>query len=223
MIGLLVKKEFLPINIQPQKIRFPEKLPYIKNWGIHTKTGMIGYLKTEIRFQPTGYLWKNEAEIRLLPDMPLSINSSAVFNKDERLEDFHIFLTYEDLAIDLTGVIREDVLRLLVKTNEGENEYTMPWYIESDIMSNGIIPWFYVSGLKIGDKFHWHILNPLTQTKDLVKAVVKRSSFYYNKNDFVPTMVVDMYYQDIKIEFWIDNKGNPLKVITPWGWELTEQ
>lgn len=238
MMGLLVVKEFLPEKIPPQKIRFPKELPYIKNWGIYTKTGRIGYLQTGFTSEQAGYQWKNKIEIRLRQDSTISINSTTLFDRDEKLQNFHIDLSYEDLVVDIAGAIKKDILKLLVKTNYGEDkprpcaqgrgEYTLPWYTDSDIMGNALIPWFYISSLKVGDKFQWYLLNPLTQRKDLVKAVVKRTTFYYNKStptmytgrQDVPVMVVDVYYEDMKLEFWVDNEGEPLKVVTPWGWEL---
>lgn len=220
MMSLLIIKEFVPIKVPPQEIRFPKEMPYIKNWGIYTKARKIGYLKTELNLKANEYLWENDVILELLPDNPFSVKSTAVFSNDRRLKDFHICLAYENLIADLNGVVKENALNLLVKTNKDKTEYTLPWYADNDIMSNGILPWFYISGLKSGDKFQWHILNPLTRKKDLIEVVVKRTSFYYYRNNFEPVMVADMYYQDMKIEFWVDNKGDTLKVITPWGWEL---
>lgn len=219
-MGLLVQREFLPENILPEKIRFPKELPYIRNWGIYSSKERIGYLKNVIIAQPYGYLWKNEAEIRLFEDMPISINAITVFSIDETLKNFRIILRYEDFIINLAGTLKKDILRLKVKTGTGESAYSLPWFSNTDIMGNTLIPWFYKPNLKVGDKFQWYLLNPLTHSKDLVKAVVRRASFYYNKKDFVPVMVVSMHYQDMKLEFWIDNDGDPLKVVTPWGWEL---
>lgn len=218
MMGLLVQKEFLPQNIPLQKIKFPGELPYIKSWGVYTKSGRKGYLKNEILLQPDGFLWKNEAVIEFLEGISICINGTAVFDIDEKLENFQITLSYEDFIVNLAGTVEGDILRL--KTSKAEKEYILPWASNMDIMNNTMIPWFYIQDLRVGDKFQWYLLNPLTRIKDLVKTVVRRSSFYYNKKDFVPVTVVDMYYQDMRFEFWIDNEGNPLKVATPWGWEL---
>lgn len=220
MMGLLVHKEFIPENILPQKISFPEELPSIKNWGIYTKTGRLGFLEMKITEVEAGYLWENRMEISLLEANSVSVYSTAGFTRYKALKDFNVSLAYGEMAMDLVGVVSGDSLKLKVKTNGSEKEYKLPWFVQSDIMSNGIIPWFYISDLKVGDKFKWHLFNPLTQKRDLVIGVVRRSSFYYNKKDFSPVVVVDIYYDDMRTEFWVDAEGNPLKIITPWGWEL---
>lgn len=231
MMGFLVKKEFLAENISAQKIRFPKELPYMGEWGIYDKTDRIGYLKTKFFLLPKRYVWKNRAEIRLLPENTFSVNGTALFNKNRGLRDFYMNLAYQDLTVGITGILKKNILKLKVKTNGRITDYALPCFADADVVNNGIIPWFYISGLKIGNRFNWYIVNPLDKTKDLVKAVVKRESFYYTrispdvasgrgKENFVPVMVVDMYYRDIKLEFWVDNAGNPLKVVTPWGWRL---
>lgn len=217
-MGLLVQKEFLPQNIPLQSIRFPRELPYIKSWDIYAKGGRIGHLKDEILSQPDGYLWKNEVVIRFLQDMPIYINGISEFDTDGRLDNFQIKLSYGDFAVNADGKIEEGMLKLRI--NNGENIYSLPWSSNVDILNNTMIPWFYIKNMRVGDKFQWYILNPLTKTKGLVKTVVRRSSLYYNKSDFVPVIIVDMYYQDMKFEFWVDNECDPIKVVTPWGWEL---
>lgn len=199
MMGFLVVKEFLPVTIPPQKIRFPEKLPYTGSWGVYTKSEKVGYIKYTLTLQDDKYIWKSEALIELF-----SMDSTVVFSKDKKMEDFNIDITYGD------------IIRLKID----KDTYTLPWPKDADIMGNTMIPWFYMKRLKVGDKFQWQVLNPLTQTKDSVKAVVRRASFYYNKMDFIPVVVVDMYYQDMRFEFWVDSEGEPLKITTPWGWEL---
>lgn len=223
MMGLLAKREFLPENISPQKIRFPKEMPYIKGWGIYEKTEKIGYLKTKIFQILGGYLWKNKAEIKLLQDTRFSVSGTAFFGKDTSLANFYIYLKYIDYFLNIKGKFKNKFFNIRMESNTGINRYKIPWSIEKDIMNNGIMPWFYFPGLKAGEKFQWHMINPLTSKEDLVKAVVKRVSFYYNKRSFVPVMVVSVRYRDMNLEFWVDSEGNPLKIITPWGFVLESE
>lgn len=109
-------------------------------------------------------------------------------------------------------------LKMNLRYGDMDFDYSLPQtsLVLTDIIDNGIIPWFYLSGLRVGDKFQWYQVNPITNLRALVKIIVTRSSFYHDR----PVVVIDVYYQDIKLELWADNDGNPLKAVTPWGLEI---
>ena len=235
MMGLLVSEKFLPATISPLEIRFPEKLPHTENWGIYTNGERIGYTKIEFQEYPLGgYVWEGTTKVEMpfflveswsLPGVgeekiPISIRSSILFDSTARLKDFDMEILFYDLAINIKGQIVNDMLMLLYKTGGKEAKYTLFWTGNSEIINNGLFPWFYRTRLRVGDKFQWRVFNPLTQSMELVKAVVQRSTLYYHKEDFLSVLVVTVWYQNTKMEFWVDENGNPLKIHTPWGWEL---
>lgn len=220
MMVLLLVREFVPKNIPLQNVRFPEKLPYKRDWGIYSDSERAGGILSELTLFPAGYLWKNEAELEFFKYNIIKIKSNIIFNENKELDNFAIDINYDDIDINLKGTVKNKSLEILLKSGRELNKYEIPWLKDADVMGNGIFPLVYLPGIKAGERFKWYVLNPLTRTKGLVKAIVKRSSFYFLKNDFVPVFIVDVYFQDMKTEFWIDEKGEPLKVVTPWGWEV---
>lgn len=217
MMGLLVKKEFLPQSIPSQRMWLPKVLPYIAKWGIYSKADKIGYLKTKVLSTPFGYIWENISKIKLFSEDSVLIRGTGFFDKNEKFKDFYISLRRKDSKINMEAKVKGKFLKIILNKKE---QHLLPWIANTDVVNNGMFPWFYFSELKVGNKFKWYIINPLTRTRDLVKAIVNRETFYYNRADFIPVTVVDLFYQDTRLEFWIDDAGNPMKVITPWGWTL---
>jgi hypothetical protein len=220
MMGFLFYKEFLPKNISSKIINIPGKFPYKCCWSVYSNEKKIGFFETDFGFGADGYVWKNFAEIKFLQDVDIVLNAIAFLDEERRLNNFKINLAYNAKVFNIDGIILDDMLKVSFKNEADELRYTIPWKGNLGMMDAGVVPLVFMPNLKVGEKFNWYLFNPLTRSKELVKAVVRRSSFYYNKKDFIPVVILDMYYQNMHINFWIDNEGNPLKIETPYGWEL---
>lgn len=105
--------------------------------------------------------------------------------------DFNLSLIYDDMCINLVGGYENNLLNVKTQIGDFRKEYTLP--LNKTVLFSDNLP---------------------------VKMQLKRVSFIYNKAELVPVRVVDVCYRDMKIECWMDNHSIPLKVVTPWGWEL---
>lgn len=238
MMALLINKEYLPKYIVPQTINLPDKFPYEARWGIYptTKTrgnikaGKLGVFTLKFSKRTGGYILDSNADIKLFGESRLIVDSTTLLDNNKNLTDLQIVLKYENILLNVKAVITEDgKLKVILRNNEKEMIYSVPWD-NSGIINSGLFPMVFKSGLKAGDRFNWPIINPVTQTREIAKAVVTRTTFYYNalkpyvlNRDFVPVSVLDVQYSDMNFEFWIGEDGIPLKISTPWGWELVAE
>lgn len=227
MMGLLIVKERLPVVISPIATIFQEKLPYTENWGIYAKDARIGNFKVKLQEDNKDrYLLESELNIKVpiaSEKIPISINSLIQFNNSAKLRHFNLEMLSDNYAINIEGNIQGTTLTLLNKNDISEKKYTLPWAEDIDTIGSGFLPFFYRQKLKVGDSFRWKTFNPLTQKKELVKANVERSTFTYRKGNFVNVLVVMINYANLNTEFWIDKNGYPVKIFTPWGWELINE
>lgn len=223
MMGLLASRELLPITISPLETISREIIPYKQNWGIYSKGEKIGCSSLKFReysSEEGGYLMESDTELKMSivqDKVPVSIKSYIQFNNEMNLRNFKMEMLLGDIEMNIDGEASGNTLILI---NDSKNRLTLPWSCDNNIASNGLLPWFYKPNLKTGDKFQWKVFNPLSQRNELVKAEAERSTFIYQKGDFVNVSVVILKYQNLKIEFWVDKDGNLLKAYTPWGWEL---
>ncbi len=226
MMGVLAGRAYFSRTIQSLQIRFPEQLPYHKGWGVYRDGERIGQLSNHLGKNASGYLWENDVELTISvaqEEIDVAINGEAVFSQERKLDHFSAGIVFGGYRFKISGLVEGDALTLIVEKDNDKRRYTIPWRGDRDILGNGLLPWFYRSGLKEGDRFSWQVLNPLTQRKELAEALVQKSAIVYHKNRFVNLVIVVVKYQGLEIEFWVDEEGCPVKVKTPWGWELVEE
>lgn len=226
MMGLLTVQEFIPHNIcSPQQI-FPKELPFLKTWSIYTENKIIGHYKSSLDMVNDIYIWKNYVELDFPfqeKEIPLTIESEADFNKKEVLQEFIIEFQIDEFNADIQGKIVNDILLVNSTIAGKKHKLILPWKQGTNVMSNGLLPWITSTDLRPGERLSWELFNPLTNQKEKVTAFVERNTVLFLNNRFVNAFIVKMNYHDITIDFWIDEAGFPVKVHTPWGWNLVAE
>ena len=124
----------------------------------------------------------------------------------------------DGVTISISGKVEDSILKLIRIIGEEEVKFNLPLTSSTDILFNNFFPVFFIKDLEVGNRFKWNILNPITQTKKSIVAYVERSTLLYYKNKFETVYVVNLQYQAVDFELWINREGKPLKVTTPWGW-----
>lgn len=223
MMALLVNREFFPNTIMQAGGTFPSELPFDIKWSVYNREEDIGYLHTKIYEEQSKYYLENKAEINIAGNIDTRVYNIVEFDNNKIMEEFSLQFEHDDISAVLDAKRVNDKLEFVFEKDGKKDVFEIKWRDEADLMSSVFIPWVYNPGLKVGDRYEQYVFNPITRNLESIKTIAERETIAYIGNDFRNVIVLNMIYNDIIIEVWVNNEGEPVKIITPWGWEFIAQ
>lgn len=220
---LLVEKEGL-IRIQTGKTQFRATIPNdleLDIWkGIYINKQWIGYVHTILGqnnlSNSKGYLVHSFSFLRFKMFNQLTgiaINALQELDDDFRMIGFYVRIT------GLTDVfIKGKRLgdRVYLDIRHDGNHYSRTFDAGDDLfLDQSILSIYRGKGLRIGDSYMLHILNPLTMnTEQIVAEVVERDGDH---------LIMETKFGSLISRAWIDGNGVVIREEAPNGWVMKRE
>jgi len=235
MMGLLVKREFIPF-LGPTlagggyKNLLSSGLPFRQEWmGIYYNSEKVGYSSTSTGEYKgsdySGYTIQNRtyARINMLgEDNEVQFQGFLIVDETYRLKKFNFIMNSGIHRIRVDGNLIGKTLDLNIVS--GNTNINKRLTVEKDLLlTNTMAPFLTLPNLTPGMSYYVDIIDPLTLGTGKARIKVTSIEKYNFKNKLQDVYVVETEYKGIKATSWVNEEGEILRQETPLGWTMVKE